>query len=60
MLFVFVCAPVHAYGHSDRCWTAIVMDSMSTWMHCLLVGGVEYWQGAIVKFGRPGIDSSVQ
>ena len=26
MLFVFVCTPVHAYGHSDRYWTAIVMD----------------------------------
>ena len=26
MLFVFVCALVLVYGHSDRCWTAIVMD----------------------------------
>ena len=32
---------------------------MSTRLHCLLVGGIDYWQGAIVKFGRPGMDSRV-
>ena len=26
MRFVFVSTPVHVYGQSDRCWTAIVMD----------------------------------
>ena len=31
MLFVFVCTPVHVYGQSDRCWTAIVMDSFAYW-----------------------------
>ena len=29
-------------------------------MHCLLVvGGVDYWQGAIVKCGRPEMAGSV-
>ena len=26
ILFVFVCTPVHAYGHFDRCWTVIARD----------------------------------
>ena len=43
MMFVFVCVPV--YGPSDRCWTAIVMDSIVYWVvlptggwHKLLAG----------------------
>ena len=58
---VCVClVPVHVYSQSDRCWTAIVMVSVSTGLHCLLVGVIVYWQDAIVKCGRPGKDGSVQ
>ena len=45
MLFVFVCVPVHLHGHSDRCWSARVMDFNVYWValptggrHTLLVG----------------------
>ena len=31
MLCVFVCAPVHVYGQSDRCWAAIVIDFNAYW-----------------------------
>ena len=35
--------------------------SMFIGLHCLLVGVIVYWQGAIVKFWRPGKkDGSVQ
>ena len=47
-------APVHVYGQSDRCWTAIVMVSMSVGLHCLLVGVIVHWHGGIVKFWKPG------
>ena len=47
------------YGHSDMCWTAIAWISMFIGLHCLLVGGIDYWQGAIVKFRRTGMDGSV-
>ena len=33
MLFVLVCVPVHVYSQSGRCWTAIVMVSMSIGLH---------------------------
>ena len=46
--------PVHVYSQSGRCWTAIVMVSMLTGLHCLMVGMMVYWHGAIVKFERPG------
>ena len=29
-------------------------------LHCLMVEGIDYWQGAVVKFRSPGIDCSVQ
>ena len=32
---------------------------MSTGLHCILVGGIDYWQHSIVKVGRPGINGSV-
>ena len=32
---------------------------MSTGLHRFLVGVIVNWQGAIVKFGRPGKDGSV-
>ena len=32
---------------------------MSTGLHCFVVGVIVYWQGTIVKFGRPGKDGSV-
>ena len=32
---------------------------MPTWLHSLLVGGINYWQGAIVKCGGPGMAGSV-
>ena len=56
MLFVFVCAPVHAYGHFDRCWTAVVMD-FNIYLAAPPTGGWHklYWQGVGVKFGRPAI-----
>ena len=31
MLFMFVCSPVHMYGHSDRSWAAIVVDFNVCW-----------------------------
>ena len=31
MLFVFLCAPVHVYGQSDRYWTAIVIYFNPYW-----------------------------
>ena len=31
---------------------------MSTGLHCLLVGGTDYWQSTIVKCGRPGMAGS--
>ena len=31
MQFVFVCAPVHVYGQSDRCWAATVIDFNAYW-----------------------------
>ena len=51
-----VCMPVHVYGHSDRCWTAIVMDFNIYWVelptggwHKLLAGCnckyQEAWKG---------------
>ena len=43
-VYVF-CAPVHVYGQSDKCWTAVVLDFNATELHCLLVGGTDYWQG---------------
>ena len=38
MLFVFVCMPVHAYGKSGRCWTAIVMN-FNVYLATLPTGG---------------------
>ena len=38
MLFMFVCSPVHAYGHSDRCWTATVID-FNVYLAALPTGG---------------------
>ena len=38
MLFVFVCAPVHVYGHSDKCWTTVVID-FSVYLGALPTGG---------------------
>ena len=35
-------------GQSDRCWTAIVM-----------VGGIDYWQGAVVKCRMAAMAGSV-
>ena len=32
---------------------------MPTGLHCLLVDGIKYWLGAIVKCGRPGMTDSV-
>ena len=32
---------------------------MLTGMHCLLVGGINYWQDTIVTFGSPGMTSNV-
>ena len=32
---------------------------MSTELHCILVAGIDYWQGAIVNLGRPGMDGCV-
>ena len=32
---------------------------MPTELHCLLVGGIDYWQGAIVKCGMPAMAGSV-
>ena len=32
---------------------------MRTGLHCLLVGGRDYWPDAIVKCRRPGIAGSV-
>ena len=32
---------------------------MPTGLHCLLVGGINYWQNAIVICRRPGMPSSV-
>ena len=32
------CMPVHAYGHSDKCWTAIVMD-FNVYLAALPTGG---------------------
>ena len=36
-----------------------MLDSNSDGFQCLLVGGINYWQGAIVKCGRPGIAGRV-
>ena len=32
---------------------------MPTELRCLLVGGIDYWQGAIVKCGMPAMAGSV-
>ena len=32
---------------------------MPTHPHCLLAGGINYWQGAIVKCGMPAMAGSV-
>ena len=32
---------------------------MPTELHCLLVGGKDYWQGAVVKCGMPAMAGSV-
>ena len=45
MLCVFVCAPVHVYGQSDRC--------------CVLVGAIDYWKKAIAKWGRLSMPGSI-
>ena len=44
MLFVFV------YGMLGG---MLDCNSDGLRLHCLLVGGIDYWQGAIVKCGRP-------
>ena len=32
---------------------------MPTGLHCLLVGGIEYWQCAVVKYEKFGMAGSV-
>ena len=32
---------------------------MPTGLHCLVMGGIDYWQGTTVKCRRPGMASSV-
>ena len=32
---------------------------MTTELHCLLVGGIDYWQGEVVKCGMPAMAASV-
>ena len=54
MLCVFVYAPVHVYGQSDRCWAAVVIDFNAYW--AALKGAIEYWQDAIVKWGGRGME----
>ena len=31
---------------------------MPTGLHCLLVGGINYWQGGVLKCGMPGMVDS--
>ena len=55
-----VCVCVHACACA---WSVgQVLDcniSMPTGLHCLLVGGRNYWQNVIVSCGRPGMAASV-
>ena len=32
---------------------------MPTGLHCLLVGGINYWQGPVVMRRRPGMASNI-
>ena len=43
MLYVFVCAPVHVSGHSERCRTVIVMDFNVYWAALLEGCNCKIW-----------------